>query len=53
MISEYQKSTIETLQRMKTTTKGHTATCACHTCIYMRDIENRPDIRRILQSKIN
>ena len=48
MISEYQKSTLENLQKMKNATKNHMSTCACHTCIYIRDIESRPEIRKIL-----
>ena len=49
MISEYQKSTLKNLQKMKDATKNHISTCACHTCIYIQDIESRPDIRKLIQ----
>ena len=47
-LSDYQKTCLNTLKKMRAETKSHMKNCSCHTCIYMRDIESRPDIRAII-----
>ena len=42
---EYIESMIKGLIRMKKETMHHMPTCACHICIYKRDIETRHEIK--------
>ena len=46
-VTEYQKETLKNLRRMEKDTETHRKGCACHTCIYKRDIQSRPEIKSI------
>ncbi|MCK4668160.1 hypothetical protein KAU33_15515 [Candidatus Dependentiae bacterium] len=46
-LSEYQKDTLKGLAKMEKETKDHRPGCSCHTCIYKREIQSRPEIRSV------
>lgn len=39
------RETLKNLAKMEKETANHSVGCSCHTCIYKRDIQSRPEIR--------